>query len=159
MAIFKSECSSLGKKEKKKSVIFSRGWREGEKRTFPPTALIASLKALRSQYLQAEWLQQPKRYKTKMQIGYKKAPCWQHIKLGNTFTLPIIMRLGSKWGGRAFSLDTPNKDKLHLLNQKQVITVISFLITSLNSSKSAVLRAHFIRLWMNRFETPTLSSL
>ena len=94
-----------------------------------------------------------------MQTGCKKAPCWQHMKLGNTFTLPMMISLGSKWRGRAFSLDTHIKGKLHLENQKQVITVISFLITSLNSPKSAILHAHFIRLWMKCFETPTLSSL
>lgn len=69
-----------------------------------------------------------------MKICCKKAPCWQNMNLGNNFTLPTTPSLGSEWSGRAFPPGTHIKDKLHLLNQKQVITAISFLITSLNPS-------------------------
>lgn len=94
MPIFKSEDSSGesgGRGGGRESVIFSRGWREGEKRTFNPPELFASLKALCTHDLQVLWLQGLQCYKTKMQTGYKKAPSWQHMKLGNSFTLPVVI--------------------------------------------------------------------
>lgn len=104
---------------------------EGVNRICPPAALFASLEALQSV---SEWLLQLKCYKTKMQIGCKKAPCWQNMNLVHTFTLSVTPLLGSEWSGRVFPPGTHIKDKLQLLNQKQVITVISFIIASLNPS-------------------------
>lgn len=114
----------LRQKKKNLSFLGRSGGRE-IKRLFFPTALFTSLKEGCSQYLPTQWLQQPKCYKTKMQIGCRKAPCWQPRKLGNAFTLPIIIY---RWAPREevgfFLLDIHIKDKLYLLKQKQVIAVI-----------------------------------